>query len=342
MNFTIFKEPISIDKKKGKLQNDNKDNNDGNEGSTNQDSIETIMEEILELLNIDSSYSDRLTKINNIMQIDANYPILNITLISPSLNYNKHNFEITPYGLKNSKRGAKDGIVLFGYERKNKNNNSNENLDNLNSEINNNSGNTEENDSFLLNDFVFPVEMKEDNYGLYEFPNFAIYFNVKDKSYYIKDFNTGVGALMKIKKIKMEKNTLINIGSNYIVVNIENDKIIIKLFNHTILENKKSEDNKGQNYIIKEFTINSNKNSFITIGRSNKCDITIDDVMLSKIHTCIEYNAAKKIFNLYDGDSQKESTNGTWIFILNPVKITDNFMFKAEHTLFIASLTNNK
>ena len=42
------------------------------------------------------------------------------------------------------------------------------------------------------------------------------------------------------------------------------------------------------------------------------------------------------------GDSKKESTNGTWIFILNPVKITDNFMFKAEHTLFIASLTNNK
>ena len=300
MNFTIFKEPISIDKKKGKLKNDNKDNNDGNEGSTNQDSIETIMEEILELLNIDSSYSERLTKINNIMQIDANYPVLNITLISPSLNYNKHNFEITPYGLKNSKRGAKDGIVLFGYERKNKNNNSNANFDNLNSEINNNSGNTEENDSFILNDFVFPVEMKEDNYGL------------------------------------------INIGSNYIVVNIEKNKIIIKLFNHTILENKKSEDNKGQNCIIKEFTINSNKNSFITIGRSNKCDIIIDDVMLSKIHTCIEYNAAKKIFNLYDGDSQKESTNGTWIFILNPVKITDNFMFKAEHTLFIASLTNNK
>jgi hypothetical protein len=342
LNFTIFKEPISIDKKKGKLKNDNKDNNDGNEGSTNQDSIETIMEEILELLNIDSSYSERLTKINNIMQIDANYPVLNITLISPSLNYNKHNFEITPYGLKNSKRGAKDGIVLFGCERKNKNNNSNANFDNLNSEINNNSGNTEENDSFILNDFVFPVEMKEDNYGLYEFPNFAIYFNVKDKSYYIKDFNTGVGALMKIKKVKMEKNTLINIGSNYIVVNIEKNKIIIKLFNHTILENKKSEDNKGQNCIIKEFTINNNKNSFITIGRSNKCDIIIDDVMLSKIHTCIEYNAAKKIFNLYDGDSQKESTNGTWIFILNPVKITDNFMFKAEHTLFIASLTNNK
>ena len=304
------------------------------------------MEEILDLLNIDNSYNERLTSINNIMnQIDENYPILNISLVSSSLNYSQQNLEINPYGLKNSKRGAKDGIVLFGYEKKNKNNNTNTNTnnihlntDNLNSDINND---TKENDNFLLNDFVFPVEEREDNYGLYEFPNFAIYFNTKDKNYYIKDFNTGVGALMKIKKFKMDKNTLINIGANYIVVNIENNKIIIKIFNHTILENTKAEENKGQNYVIKEFTV-CNKNLFISIGRSEKCDVVIDDVMLSKIHMCIEYKPKKNIFYLYDGDAKKESTNGTWVFILNPIKIIDNFMFKAEHTLFIATLTNNK
>ena len=304
------------------------------------------MEEILDLLNIDNSYNERLTSINNIMnQIDENYPILNISLVSSSLNYSQKNLEINPYGLKNSKRGAKDGIVLFGYEKKNKNNNTNTitnnihlNTDNLNSDINND---TKENDNFLLNDFVFPVEEREDNYGLYEFPNFAIYFNTKDKNYYIKDFNTGVGALMKIKKFKMDKNTLINIGANYIVVNIENNKIIIKIFNHTILENTKAEENKGQNYVIKEFTVN-NKNLFISIGRSDKCDVVIDDIMLSKIHMCIEYKPEKNIFYLYDGDAKKESTNGTWVFILNPIKIIDNFMFKAEHTLFIATLTNNK
>ena len=304
------------------------------------------MEEILDLLNIDNSYNERLTSINNIMnQIDENYPILNISLVSSSLNFSQQNLEINPYGLKNSKRGAKDGIVLFGYEKKNKNNNTNTitnnihlNTDNLNSDINND---TKENDNFLLNDFVFPVEEREDNYGLYEFPNFAIYFNTKDKNYYIKDFNTGVGALMKIKKFKMDKNTLINIGANYIVVNIENNKIIIKIFNHTILENKKTEENKGQNYVIKEFTV-CNKNLFISVGRSEKCDVVIDDVMLSKIHMCIEYKPKKNIFYLYDGDAKKESTNGTWVFILNPIKIIDNFMFKAEHTLFIATLTNNK
>ena len=77
------------------------------------------MEEVLDLLNIENSYNERLTSINNIMnQIDENYPILNISLVSSSLNYSQQNLEINPYGLKNSKRGAKDGIVLFGYEKK--------------------------------------------------------------------------------------------------------------------------------------------------------------------------------------------------------------------------------
>jgi len=321
-------------KNKNKLE---KENEDTNEGSSNPQNIESIMEEILEILNIQTPYNQRLSEIDNIInQIDANYPILNLTLLSPTLNYKQTSFLITPKGLQNSKRGGKDGIVLFGYERKNKNNN----INNLSSESNNN---IEENsEDFLLNDFIFPIEEKENNNSLYEFPNFAIYFNTKDKNYYIKDFNTGVGALMKIKEYKIEGNTLINIGTNYLVVNLEKNKIIIKIFNHTILENNNNKEQKGKNCDIQEFLIENNKNRLITIGRSVKCDITIEDVMLSKIHTCIEYRAKEKSFYLYDGDNKKESTNGTWVFILNPIQITDNFTFKAEHTLFVANLSNNK
>ena len=43
-----------------------------------------------------------------------------------------------------------------------------------------------------------------------------------------------------------------------------------------------------------------------------------------------------------DGNIQKESMNGTWIYILNPVLITDNFVFKAEHTLFVVNVVHNK
>lgn len=319
-----------------KKSNDQKGENENNLG---QDNLEIIMADVLDLLNIKVSYNQRLSQINNIInQVDANYPELNLTILSSTVNYDQINYVITPEGIKNSKRDAKDGIVLFGYD-KNCKMNSNLNRSNSNSEI---KKNLEESEEFILNDFIFPSDGKRDASGLNEFPNFAIYFNVDDQNYYIKDFKTGVGALMKIKKFKMEGSTLVNIGSNYLVINIEKNKIIIKIFNNTILENKNAKENKGPNYDIKEFYIKYNENKLISIGRNEKCDVVLDDAMLSKVHSCIEYDPKDKLFYLYDGDKNRESTNGTWVFILNSFKITDNFLFKAERTLFMATLTNNK
>ena len=282
-----------------------------------------------------------------------NHKELNLTVMSSTLKYEQNTYVITPSGLKNSKRNANDGIVLFGYEKKsvikkqneniNTDNNiySNESLrNNLNTNIINND--LDLTNVFTLNDFVFPVEEKEENVGLYEFPNFAIFYNLLDGNYYIKDFNTGVGALMKIKKIELDLNTLINIGSNYLVIYINNNIITFKIFNNsTVSDRKYNDENIGQNYVTKEYRIKENEDSVITIGRSQKCDIIIEDMMLSKIQAYIEYNSKTKKFYLNDGDETKESTNGTWVFILNATKITNNFMFKAEHTLFLSTLNNN-
>ena len=278
---------------------------------------------------------------------------LNLTVMSSTLKYEQNTYVITPSGLKNSKRNANDGIVLFGYEKKSviKKQNENINTDNniysnesLRNNLNTNMINNDLDltNVFTLNDFVFPVEEKEENVGLYEFPNFAIFYNLLDGNYYIKDFNTGVGALMKIKKIELDLNTLINIGSNYLVIYINNNIITFKIFNNsTVSDRKYNDENIGQNYVTKEYRIKENEDSVITIGRSQKCDIIIEDMMLSKIQAYIEYNSKTKKFYLNDGDETKESTNGTWVFILNATKIINNFMFKAEHTLFLATLNNN-
>ena len=278
---------------------------------------------------------------------------LNLTVISSTLKYDQNTYTITPSGLKNSKRNANDGIVLFGYEKKsvikkqNENINTSNNIysnESLQNNINTNNINNDLDftNVFTLNDFVFPVEEKDENVGLYEFPNFAIFYNLLDGNYYIKDFNTGVGALMKIKKMELDCNTLINIGSNYLVLYIKNNTITFKIFNNsTVSERKYNDDSINQNYVTKEYRINENEDSIITIGRSQKCDIIIEDMMLSKIQAFIEYNSKTKKFYLNDGDEMKESTNGTWVFILNATKITNNFMFKAEHTLFLATLNNH-
>ena len=171
------------------------------------------MEDILPLLSINIPYQERISQINNIIkQPKANYPLLNLTAISISLKYPESIYTISPSGLKNSKRKGKDGIVLFGYERKDLNKNEyNEGLISENNNYSRNNLNSEtnidepKNKDFLLNDFIFPVEGNDDNYGLYESPNFAIYYNIDDSNYYIKDFKTGVGALMKIKRIEHQK-----------------------------------------------------------------------------------------------------------------------------------------
>ena len=325
-------------------------NQNNNENAFSPDSIDIIMQDVLALLNIQIPYKERVSEINNLMKNkDKNFNELNLTVISSTLKYEQNTYVINPFGLKNSKRKAKDGIVLFGYEKKNikkKNENLNTEHNNIYSNeslannININLINSESDISneFCLNDFVFPIEEKDENIGLYEFPNFAIFYNVRDKHYYIKDFNTGVGALMKIKHIQLDLNTLINIGSNYLVLYINNNTIIFKIFNNTtISEGKNNEDSIGQNYVTKEYKVKEDEDCLITIGRSQKCDIIIEDMMLSKIQAYIEYQAKTKKFYLIDGDGNKESTNGTWVFILNATKITNNFMFKAEHTLFLAT-----
>ena len=289
------------------------------------------MEDILPLLNINTPYKQRISEINTIIKKpNSKYSLLNLTVVSSTLKYPKSVYSISPLGLQNSKRNGKDGIVLFGYERK-KENSSSENNININSETNDESTVKD----FLFNDFIFPIEGNEDNNGLYESPNFAIYYNLEDNNYYIKDFNTGVGALMKIKRYVLEGNTLINIGGNYLVVYIEKNRILIKIFNNSILENTQPKDS---NCDIKQINLEENSNSYTSIGRSQHCDIIIEDMLLSKVQCCIEYNSKTKKIYLCDGDGKKESTNGTWVFILNPTKITDNFMFKAEHTLFVANL----
>ena len=310
------------------------------------------MQDVLALLNIQVSYKERISQIDNLMK-KKNQKELNLTVISSTLKYDQNTYTITPSGLKNSKRNANDGIVLFGYEKKsvikkqNENINTSNNIysnESLQNNINTNNINNDLDftNVFTLNDFVFPVEEKDENVGLYEFPNFAIFYNLLDGNYYIKDFNTGVGALMKIKKMELDCNTLINIGSNYLVLYINNNTITFKIFNNsTVSERKYNDDSINQNYVTKEYRINENEDSIITIGRSQKCDIIIEDMMLSKIQAFIEYNSKTKKFYLNDGDEMKESTNGTWVFILNATKITNNFLFKAEHTLFLATLNNH-
>jgi hypothetical protein len=48
----------------------------------------------------------------------------------------------------------------------------------------------------------------------------------------------------------------------------------------------------------------------------------------------IEFDFEQKIWMLIDGNGQKRSMNGTWLFLSEDFKIKDKMVFKANQTLF--------
>jgi len=84
------------------------------------------------------------------------------------------------------------------------------------------------------------------------------------------------------------------------------------------------------------------------LGRSTECEITINDSMLSRFHCYIEYKEFvgwiindgyfvdnSNYTNTIDTISEhKASTNGTWLYMNEDTILTNDMIFKANHTLF--------
>lgn len=68
------------------------------------------------------------------------------------------------------------------------------------------------------------------------------------------------------------------------------------------------------------------------------CHIKLEDSGLSRYH-CIAYYDKNWMFT--DGDGQKKSTNGTWLFAEKFFEILDGMMIRAGETLFRAHLNSD-
>jgi len=253
------------------------------------------------------------------------YKILNLNIVTTSLKIKEKNYIIYPNGLKNSKRNSEDGIVIFGTE--NGNNNycdfvfPSHNSNNISKDENSKDNNLKDNANFY----------------------FVIFFCLDDENFYLKNFNKNLGCLMKIKKYEINQNTLLNIGNTFLIINFDKieKNLKIKIFNN---ETIKELENEEKNLKIKEYNFNLNEKNIIIIGRNNSCDVSLEDMMLSKVQCCIVFEedkkSNKKNIILYDGNYQKkkESTNGTWVYIMESQIIYNNFEFKINHTLFAATI----
>ena len=234
--------------------------------------------------------------------------------------------ELDPYGYVNSKREKKDGITYFGYQ-----------------------------DGDSLVDYQLKNGDSYFNEDIFNGRHFMIKFNPDDLNYYIKDLGKGFGTFIKIQEwTEIKNNLLLNIGENFIVFSLGDEENEEKEKEELNEDNNDIKNENVENDICLNIKIFNMKNQKIftlspdncpaTIGRNSDNSIVIDDDMLSRFHCTIDFDKNK--WYIQDGYAKnglqeeeiKKSTNGSWIYAYDEIKITDKMIFKSNHNLFICNL----
>ena len=212
-------------------------------------------------------------------------------------------FEIYPQGLKSSKRNVKDGCVY--------------------------AGSLEKQGSLIINDII----LSENEKGIGK-RHFMIQYNkgiikVEKAQYLLKDMGEGMGTFIRIDKpIKIKTTYIVSFGDSHMIAQLDNSILTLRF-----IEGPKT--NFRRYLLCSSFAPDE---SPIKIGRMNDCQIRFEDTSLSRYH-CILYYQDTWIIS--DGDGEKPSTNGTWLFAEHFFEIYDNMTFKVGETLFKSQITSD-
>ena len=215
-------------------------------------------------------------------------------------------------------RGKNDGFAIFGQKLKNTNSLS----ENDDKKIEKENKNDEK---------IFKPDFELNCEEFFSFPYiFAIYFNEEDKKFYIRAFS-GKGSENKILFIKLtnkytlklKQKELISVGDTiFQVCQIKNECLeIINLTRKKYMPQYKQ--------IFDGFN-----NKTVTIGRNKNCNFSFPkDKSFSRFQTTFEFDENNNEWTIFDGNKEKPSTNGTWIFGIH------SFVIKEE---MIVEILNSK
>ena len=172
------------------------------------------------------------------------------------------------------------------------------------------------------NDLDIHLNYNEIKYSVYDhLPYFfMIFYKRESKKYYIKP-NKDIYIYMKIQRNKKNKiyKDAFTIGSNLFTVRT------LKTRNNTI----------EISFNDKTYKFPKEKNE-ITIGRDKNCDIVLlNEKDVSRIQTTIYFDLKEDEWFIIDGSKEKESTNGTWLTLMNTTEIYDNMILEIFGERFI-------
>lgn len=186
-----------------------------------------------------------------------------------------------------------------------------------------NFGPVEELNSTIINDYLInlPPNLIETIPTL-----FSIKFNTSDKAYYLSpsftDAHENVVLFILIdSKLKINKKLFISLGEIHFSVE-QGD-----------LDEKLSIEMTYDSNTNKHFEFDGKDSKIVTIGRGKKCDISLHPSSYSRIQTTFTYDEDEKFWYVQDGNGEKLSTNGTWVFLNWDWKIEENIQFRIGQSL---------
>ncbi|CDW73785.1 UNKNOWN [Stylonychia lemnae] len=270
------------------------------------------------------------TRVRELAKIVDQAPKLNIKVLS-SGPLKGHILKINAQGLESSERSQKDGFVYFGSKKR--------------------SGKRDQYKSEIINDFIIPSKDKETE-RRHRGRHLQIEYNMDKNIYQIKDLGIGFGAFVRVDfPLELKENQLLNMGDSFIIVNLVNDRLNIGNNSLSTHESKLNNES-GMKLRLKLFGGPSTGEVFyfyperdvedqvIKIGRSKECDVMIEDQVLSKFQSHISFDKTKQCWYLRDGYNNKNSLNGTWLYLNDDFEVYDGMTFKANQTLFQAFFLN--
>ena len=180
----------------------------------------------------------------------------------------------------------------------------------------------------VVNDIIIPVH-KLTNKEQVRGRHFVICYSIEKDRFFLKNLNKGFGVYMRISfPIKVKGPMRVNIGTT--------------LIDLAIVEGKKQKiEVSVEGKELRFFDPEDDDFSEISLGRGITCLLRFDDSLLSKVHALISYNQDHWI--LTDGDGEKPSTNGTWLYINEETQLFDSMIFKSNQCVFqvVSSIHNS-
>ena len=189
-----------------------------------------------------------------------------------------------------------------------------------------------DNENNCINDYIInlPNHLKNIVQTL-----FSISFDIKLKKYFLSpnliDNYIETNIFVKvIKNFKIDKKLFVSLGEVHFIIEPIND-------NKSIIIEANLELNLNKKYYFDSENIKK-----ITMGREKNCNIILNHLSYSRIQCSINYNENDNFWFINDGDNEKESTNGTWVFINWDYDIEKDFLFRIGQNIIQVNLNKYK